>query len=178
MSGMPFRVGCGFDVHRLVPGRPLMLGGIEIPYEKGLEGDSDADVLTHAILDAVVGAAGLGDIGVHFGVGRPENMGIASTTLLASMVALVRAHGYRPEGVDATIVAEAPRLSALIPAMRERLAGILGLPVRRVNVKSTTAKRLGALGAGEGIVALAVATLSRRSSRRPGPRLRRRSSLC
>ncbi len=177
MTAMPFRVGCGFDVHRLVPGRRLMLGGIEVPYEKGLEGDSDADVLTHAILDAVVGAAGLGDIGVHFGVGRPENMGIASTLLLAKMVALVRAHGFRAESVDATIVAEAPRLSTLIPTMRERLAGILGLPVRRVNVKSTTAKRLGALGAGEGIAALAVATLSRRNRRRAGARLRRASSL-
>jgi 2-C-methyl-D-erythritol 2,4-cyclodiphosphate synthase len=176
VSAAPFRVGFGFDMHRLVAGRPLVLGGIMIPFAQGLEGDSDADVLTHAVLDALLGAAGLGDIGTHFGVGRPENMGIASTVLLARMVALVRRHGFRAESVDATLVAEAPRLSGAIAAMRARLAEILGLAAHHVNLKSTTAKRLGALGAGEGIAAFAVATLSRRRARRRGPRLAARRS--
>ncbi len=172
MTRAPFRVGFGFDMHRLVPGRRLVLGGVEIPFDMGLEGDSDADVLTHAILDAVVGAAGLGDIGTHFGVGRPEHMGISSTVLLSRIMALVQRHGYRALGVDATLVAEAPRLSGAIPGMRERLAGILGTAVTRVNIKSTTAKRLGALGAGEGMAAFAVATLAARRRTRRRPRLR------
>ena len=160
------RVGVGFDVHRLVPGRPLILGGVHIPFDRGLEGDSDADALTHAILDALLGAAALGDIGTHFGVGRPENMGISSLLLLGQMVALVRKHGYLPNNVDATVVAEAPKIGPHIPAMRTALASVLGLAEDRVSVKGTTAKGLGALGAGEGIAAFAVATVRRRGATR------------
>ena len=162
------RVGVGFDVHRLVPGRPLILGGVHVPFDRGLEGDSDADVLTHALLDALLGAAGLGDIGTHFGVGRPENMGISSLLLLARMVALVRRRGYRLNNADATVVAEAPKIGPFIPAMRAALAKVLGVPENRVNVKGTTAKGLGVLGAGEGIAAFAVASVARRAVRRSG----------
>jgi len=160
------RVGVGFDIHRLVPGRPLILGGVHIPFDRGLEGDSDADVLTHAILDALVGATGLGDIGTHFGVGRPENMGISSLLLLEQMVALVRKQGYLPHNVDATVVAEAPKIGPHIPAMRTALARVLGIAEDRVNVKGTTAKGLGTLGAGEGIAAFAVASIRRRRAAR------------
>lgn len=160
------RVGVGFDIHRLVPGRPLILGGVAIPFERGLDGDSDADVLTHAILDALLGAAGLGDIGVHFGVGRPENMGISSLLLLERVVALLRARGYRANNVDATVVAEAPKIGPFIPTMRATLAKVLGLPEERVNVKGTTAKGLGTLGAGEGIATFATASVVRRPTSR------------
>jgi 2-C-methyl-D-erythritol 2,4-cyclodiphosphate synthase len=160
------RVGVGFDVHRLVPGRPLILGGVHIPFDRGLEGDSDADALTHAILDALLGATGLGDIGTHFGVGRPENLGISSILLLEQMVALVRTRGYLPHNVDATVVAEAPKIGPYIPAMRTALAKVLGTADDRVNVKGTTAKGLGVLGAGEGIAAFAVATVRRRRASR------------
>lgn len=153
----PFRVGIGVDVHRLVADRPLVLGGVTIPFERGLEGDSDADVLTHAVLDALLGAAGAGDIGTHFGVGRPEVMGISSQRLLERAVAIVAALGYRPGNVDATVVAERPRLAAHVPGMRANLARVLGLAEERVNVKTTTAKGLGPLGAGEAIQAHAVA---------------------
>ncbi len=153
------RVGVGFDMHRLATGRRLVLGGVTIPYERGLEGDSDADVLTHAILDALLGAAGAGDIGTHFGVGRPEMQGISSLILLGRTMDLIAGQGYRPGNVDATVVAEAPRLGPHIAAMRSRLAGVLKLPEDAVNVKGTTAKGLGALGAGEGIAAFAVATV-------------------
>ena len=146
-------------MHRLVAGRPLILGGVRIPFERGLEGDSDADALTHAILDALLGAVGGGDIGTHFGVGRPEMQGISSLLLLERAVTIVGAKGYRPGNVDATVVAEAPRLGAYIPAMRKALAEVLQVAEDRVNVKGTTAKGMGILGAGEGIAALAVASL-------------------
>jgi 2-C-methyl-D-erythritol 2,4-cyclodiphosphate synthase len=158
------RVGVGFDMHRLVPGRPLILGGVRIAFECGLEGDSDADVLTHAILDALLGAAGLGDIGSHFGVGRPENMGISSLVLLEKAVALIRQRGFQPHNVDATVVAEAPKIGPFIPAMRAALAKILGITEDRVNVKGTTAKGMGALGTGEGIATFAVASVVRRGA--------------
>lgn len=160
------RVGVGFDVHRLVPGRPLILGGVRVPFDRGLEGDSDADVLTHAVLDALLGAAALGDIGTHFGVGRPENMGISSLRLLEQVVALVRTRGYLPNNADATVVAEAPKIGPHIPAMRTALATVLGIAEGRVNVKGTTAKGLGVLGAGEGIAAFAVASVRRRGATR------------
>jgi 2-C-methyl-D-erythritol 2,4-cyclodiphosphate synthase len=156
------RVGVGFDVHRLVAGRPLILGGVRIPFERGLDGDSDADVLTHAILDALLGATGLGDIGTHFGIGRPENMGISSLILLERIVALVRKRGFRPHNVDATVVAEAPKIGPFIPAMRTALAKVLGVAEGRVSVKGTTAKGLGTLGAGEGIATFAVVSVVRR----------------
>lgn len=156
---MMTRVGVGFDMHRLVGGRPLVLGGVTIPHARGLEGDSDADVLTHAILDALLGAAGAGDIGTQFGVGRPEMMGISSLVLLARTMAILRERGYRPGNVDATVVAEAPRLGPHIPRMRRNLAEVLQVAEGAVNVKGTTAKGLGPLGAGEGIAAHAVATV-------------------
>lgn len=153
------RVGVGFDMHRLVAGRPLVLGGVTIPFERGLEGDSDADVLTHAILDALLGAAAAGDIGTHFGVGRPEMLGISSLRLLERAVGILRSRGYRPANADATVLAEAPRLGPHIPGMRGRLATVLGLPEDAVSVKGTTAKGLGVIGAGEGIAVFAVAAV-------------------
>ena len=156
------RVGVGFDIHRLVAGRPLILGGVRIPFERGLDGDSDADVLTHAILDALLGAIALGDIGTHFGVGRPENLGISSLVLLERTVALVRKRGFRPHNVDATVVAELPKIGPFIPAMRTALATVLGIAETRVSLKGTTAKGLGTLGAGEGIATFAVVSVARR----------------
>ena len=154
------RVGVGLDMHRLVSGRPLTLGGVSIPFPRGLEGDSDADVLTHAILDALLGACGEGDIGSQFGVGRPETRGISSLVLLKQVVTLVAAKGYRPSNVDATVLAEAPRIGPHILAMRERLSAVLQIPLDCVNVKGTTAKGLGWVGAGEGIAAIAVASVT------------------
>jgi 2-C-methyl-D-erythritol 2,4-cyclodiphosphate synthase len=156
---MTIRVGVGVDMHRLVPGRSLILGGVAIPFSRGLEGDSDADVLTHAILDALLGAVGAGDIGKQFGVGRREMMGISSLVLLERVVALIAARGYRPSNVDATVIAEMPHLGPHIPAMRGRLAAVLGIAKTEVSVKGTTAKGLGWLGAGEGIATIAVATV-------------------
>jgi 2-C-methyl-D-erythritol 2,4-cyclodiphosphate synthase len=164
------RVGVGFDVHRLVAGRPLILGGVPIPSERGLEGDSDADALTHAILDALLGAVAGGDIGAQFGVGRPELMGISSLRLLERVVGLLGEQGYRPSNVDATVVAEAPRLG---PHMRKTLANVLGIPEDRVSVKGTTAKGLGVIGAGDGIAALAVAAVTVRARQRPARSARR-----
>ncbi len=166
-SGASVRVGVGLDMHRLVLGRPLILGGVVIPFEQGLEGDSDADVLTHAILDALLGAAGEGDIGEHFGVGRPELQGISSLILLEQVVTLIAAKGYQPSNVDATVIAEAPRIGPHIPAMRQCLARVLQIAQERVNVKGTTAKGLGWLGAGEGIATIAVACVSPAPTRRP-----------
>jgi 2-C-methyl-D-erythritol 2,4-cyclodiphosphate synthase len=140
---------------------------VAIPFERGLEGDSDADVLTHAILDALLGATGEGDIGKHFGVGRPEMRGISSLILLEQVVTMIAAKGYRPSNVDATVMAEAPRISPHIPAMRERLAAVLEIGRDRVSVKSTTAKGLGWLGAGEGIATIAVACVAPAPSGRP-----------
>jgi 2-C-methyl-D-erythritol 2,4-cyclodiphosphate synthase len=140
---------------------------VQIPFERGLEGDSDADVLTHGILDALLGAAGAGDIGSHFGVGRPETRGISSLVLLERVVTLIAAKGYRPSNVDATVIAERPRLAPHIPAMQKTLARVLGLDADRVNVKSTTAKGLGLLGAGEGIAVIAVACVVPVGTRRP-----------
>ena len=176
MRAAGVRAGIGVDMHRLVAGRALILGGVTVPYPRGLEGDSDADVLTHAVLDALLGAAALGDIGTHFGVGRPEMMGISSLRLLERVVSLLAAAGLQPHNVDATVVAEAPKLGPQIPGMRANLAKVLGVPETQVNVKGTTAKGMGWLGAGEGIACLAVATVvpSRRpvggrGAARPGP---------
>lgn len=162
------RVGVGFDVHRLVAGRALILGGVHIPFGRGLDGDSDADVLTHAILDALLGAAGAGDIGTHFGVGRPETRGISSLLLLERVVTLVQAKGYRPSNIDATVVAEAPPLGPHIPAMRKALAKVLRIAEDRVNIKATTAKGLGLLGAAEGIASIAVTSVVPVVAGRPG----------
>jgi 2-C-methyl-D-erythritol 2,4-cyclodiphosphate synthase len=151
------RVGLGFDVHPLVAGRPLVLGGVEIPSDRGLGGHSDADVLTHAVADALLGALALGDLGQHFPDSDPQYRGISSLRLLAAVAERVRSHGGRIVNVDATVVAEGPRLADRLVAMRASLAETLDLPVDRVSVKAKRAEQLGALGRHEGIAAMAVA---------------------
>lgn len=156
------RVGFGVDFHRFAAGRRLVLGGVEIPHEKGLLGHSDADVLAHAVADALLGAAAMGDIGRHFPPDDPRYEGAASLALLAEVAALLRAAGWAPENVDATVVAESPRLAPHVAEMRERLAAAIGVAVDRVSVKATTPEGLGALGRGEGVAAQAVALVARR----------------
>ena len=153
------RIGYGYDVHRLVEGRRLILGGVDIPWEKGLLGHSDADVLTHALMDALLGAAALGDIGQHFPDKDPAYEGADSVELLCRVCALLRAHGDRVGNVDCTVVAQRPKLMPHIPAMRERLAEAMEVPVDRVSVKATTEEGLGFSGEGLGIAAHAVALL-------------------
>lgn len=155
------RFGMGYDVHRLVEGRKLILGGVDVPYEKGLLGHSDADVLLHAVSDAILGAAALGDIGTHFPDTDEQFKGADSGKLLAEVVRLVRAEGYTIGNVDATIVAQAPKLLPYIPRMRENIARLLGVAVGDVNVKATTEERLGFTGSGEGMSAYAVAGIER-----------------
>ena len=155
------RVGIGYDVHRLVEGRKLILGGVDVPYEKGLLGHSDADVLLHAISDALLGAAALGDIGQHFPDTDARYAGAESGTLLSEVVRLVQTEGYAIGNVDACIVAQAPKLMPYIPAMRENIASRLGVAVSNVNVKATTEERLGFTGAGEGMSAYAIAGIER-----------------
>jgi 2-C-methyl-D-erythritol 2,4-cyclodiphosphate synthase len=150
------RVGIGYDVHRLVADRPLVLGGATIPFELGLLGHSDADVLTHAICDAFLGAAGLGDIGTHFPDSDERYRGISSLRLLEEVVRFVGEAGYAPINVDATIVAERPRLTPHLPAMKKVLGEALGLSVDRIGLKAATSEGLGALGRGDGIAAMAV----------------------
>ena len=155
------RFGMGYDVHRLVEGRKLILGGVDVPYEKGLLGHSDADVLLHAVSDAILGAAALGDIGTHFPDTDEQFKGADSGKLLAEVVRLVRAEGYAIGNVDATIVAQAPKLLPHIPRMRENIARLLGVAVGDVNVKATTEERLGFTGSGEGMSAYAIAGIER-----------------
>ena len=155
------RFGMGYDVHRLVEGRKLILGGIEIPWEKGLLGHSDADVLLHAIADALLGAAALGDIGRHFPDTDERFKGVDSMKLLAEVVRLVREKGYRVGNVDATIVAQAPKLAPYIEEMTENIARVLGVGKDQVNVKATTEERLGFTGSGEGMSAYAVAGIEK-----------------
>jgi 2-C-methyl-D-erythritol 2,4-cyclodiphosphate synthase len=150
------RIGQGFDVHALVAGRKLVLGGVEIAHDKGLAGHSDADVLLHAVCDALLGAAALGDIGRHFPDTNPKYKGIDSRELLREVARLLAAEGYRVHNVDATVVAEAPRLAPHIPRMAANIAADLGLPVDLVNVKATTTEKLGFAGRGEGIAAQAI----------------------
>lgn len=152
-------VGFGYDVHRLVQGRPLVLGGVVIPHTHGLLGHSDADALSHAITDALLGAAGLGDIGQWFPDTDPRWAGADSIGLLRQVVAMLAERGLRPLNVDATVVAEAPRLAPHVPHMRARLAEALGLDSQRVNVKATTNEGMGAIGAREGIAAYAVCSV-------------------
>jgi 2-C-methyl-D-erythritol 2,4-cyclodiphosphate synthase len=154
-------VGIGYDTHRLAVGRKLILGGIEIAHERGLDGHSDADVLTHAVIDALLGAAGMGDIGEHFPDSDERFSDADSIELLERVVAIVLAAGYDIVNVDCTILMEAPRLSSHKPAIRARLAAALGLPESRVNVKATTGETIGFVGRGEGVAALATAGLSR-----------------
>ncbi len=153
------RFGMGYDVHRLTEGRKLLIGGVEIPYEKGLLGHSDADVLLHAVTDAILGAAGLGDIGRHFPDTEEKWKGADSRKLLEMAVALVREKGFRVGNVDATIVAQAPKLAPYIPAMKKNVAASLGIEEARVNVKATTEEHLGFTGRGEGMAAYAVCGL-------------------
>jgi 2-C-methyl-D-erythritol 2,4-cyclodiphosphate synthase len=153
-------VGIGYDSHRFASGRPLILGGVEIPHEQGLDGHSDADVLTHAVIDALLGAAGLGDIGEHFPDTDERFSDADSIELLQTVVATVVDAGIEVLNVDCTVVMEAPRIGPHKPAIRARLAGALGLPEARVNVKATTGEGMGFVGRGEGVAALAVAGLS------------------
>lgn len=157
---MNFRMGQGFDVHALVPGRALILGGVRIEHDQGLLGHSDADVLAHAITDAILGAAGLGDIGRHFPDSDAQFAGADSLVLLAEAARRVRAHGLRIVNVDSTVVCQAPRLAAHLPAMAEHLARALDIPATAVNVKAKTTERLGFEGRGEGISAQAVALVA------------------
>jgi 2-C-methyl-D-erythritol 2,4-cyclodiphosphate synthase len=150
------RVGFGFDLHPLVPGRPLLLGGVTVPSDLGLAGHSDADVLAHAIAEALLGALALGDLGRHFPDTDPRYRGISSLSLLREVVALVGARGGALVNVDATVLAQAPRLAPLLPEMAERLADVLGLPVDAVSVKAKSPEGLGLLGRREGIAAMAV----------------------
>lgn len=156
---MKFRIGEGWDVHALVPGRRLVIGGVDIPHTAGLLGHSDADVLLHAITDALLGAAALGDIGSHFPDTDAQFRGADSVMLLQEAARRVRAHGHEIGNIDSTVVAQAPRLAAHIPAMRERIASALGLALDQVNVKAKTAERLGPVGQCLAIEARAVALL-------------------
>lgn len=158
---MDIRVGQGFDVHALVEGRKLILGGVEIPFERGLLGHSDADVLLHAITDALLGAAGLGDIGRMFPDTDPRHAGADSRMLLRSAMVVVRQAGWQVGNVDATIIAEAPRVSPHAAAMQANIAADLGIAVGAVNIKGKTTEHLGFTGRGEGIAAQAVALLVR-----------------
>jgi 2-C-methyl-D-erythritol 2,4-cyclodiphosphate synthase len=153
------RIGQGFDVHALVPGRRLVIGGVTIPHDKGLAGHSDADVLLHAICDALLGAAGLGDIGVHFPDADPQYSDIDSRMLLREVARKLAARQLRVGNVDATVVAEAPRLTPHIPRMIGNIAADLGVAPARISVKATTSEGLGLVGRGEGVAALAVALL-------------------
>jgi 2-C-methyl-D-erythritol 2,4-cyclodiphosphate synthase len=161
MSDPGFRVGTGYDVHRLVAGRRLVLGGVAIPFERGLLGHSDADVVVHAAIDALLGAAALGDVGVHFPPSDPAYRDSDSRELLARVRDLLARHGWRPVNLDCTVVAEAPRLAPHVRAMREALSEALGLPPEQVSVKATTNEGLGFTGRGEGIAAIAVALVAR-----------------
>ena len=150
------RVGLGYDAHRLVAGRPLILGGVEIPHAQGLLGHSDADVLAHAIGDALLGAVGAGDLGTHFPDKDPAYEGISSLILLERIIQIVQDRGFQPVNVDATVVAQEPRLAPHIPAMQANLATTLGLTPADVNVKATSTEHMGFAGRGEGIAAYAV----------------------
>lgn len=153
------RIGYGYDVHPLVPGRKLVLGGVEITFDKGLEGWSDADVLTHAIMDALLGAAALGDIGYHFSPGGARYKDISSLRLLKQVIDKLAGKGYRVGNIDATVVAEKPKLRDYIDDMRRSLAGTMDIEIGRVSVKASTNNGLGFIGSGQGIAAYAVALI-------------------
>ena len=153
------RIGHGYDVHRLVEGRKLILGGVDIPYEKGLLGHSDADVLLHALMDALLGAAALGDIGQHFPDKDPRYEGADSLVLTREVSAMIHAQGYRIGNVDCTVLAQRPKLAPHIPQMRQNIASALGIALERVSVKATTEEGLGFTGEGLGIAAHAVVLL-------------------
>lgn len=156
---MTVRVGIGYDIHPIAEGRPLMLGGIAIPAASGLAGHSDADVVLHAITDALLGAAALGDIGTHFSPSDPANAGRASADFVKGAASMLRDRGWAVGNVDCTVIAERPRLAAHIPAMRASIAAILDIDMEYVSVKASTNNGLGALGAGAGIAAQAIALI-------------------
>ena len=153
------RIGHGYDVHRLVPGRGLILGGVKLEYPLGLDGHSDADVLTHAVMDALLGAAGLGDIGRHFPDNDPAYKGIDSQILLSMVRELLSSKGFRVGNIDVTVIAQAPKLAPHVAAMENNLAAILGIEHSRINIKATTEEHLGFTGRGEGISCHAVCLL-------------------
>ncbi|WP_394789516.1 2-C-methyl-D-erythritol 2,4-cyclodiphosphate synthase [Rhodoferax sp.] len=156
---LPFRMGEGWDVHALVAGRKLILGGVEIPHTMGLLGHSDADALLHAITDALLGAAALGDIGTHFSDTDPQFKGADSMLLLVEALRRVAAKGYQIGNIDSTIIAQAPKMMPHIPAMRERIASALGLSLEQINIKAKTAEKMGPVGLGQSIEARAVVLL-------------------
>lgn len=162
-DAMNFRVGCGYDAHRLVEGRPLVLGGVVIPHGKGLLGHSDADVLVHAIIDALIGAAALGDIGRHFPPTDKAYKDISSIVLLGRVAGLLTDKGYTTVNIDSTVVCESPRLSSHIPDMIKNISGALGIDAGRVNVKAKTEEGMGFTGSGEGMSAHAVALIIKSS---------------
>jgi 2-C-methyl-D-erythritol 2,4-cyclodiphosphate synthase len=155
-QALGFRVGTGYDIHRLVPGRRLVLGGVTVPCDVGLEGHSDGDALTHAVVDALLGACALGDIGRHFPPGDPAYSGVDSLELLRAACRLAREAGWQPHNVDATVVCERPRLAPFLPAMQTTLAGVLGLPAGNLSVKAKTNEGLDAIGRGEAIAVHAI----------------------
>ena len=155
------RIGHGYDVHRLTEGRALILGGVTIPYEKGLLGHSDADVLVHAIMDALLGAAALGDIGKHFPDTDPQYKGISSMKLLEHVRLLLEKNGYVVENIDATVIAQRPKLAPYIPEMKKNIARVLGIQEGQVNVKATTEEGLGFTGSGEGISSQAICAIEK-----------------
>jgi len=155
------RFGIGFDIHPLADGRRLVLGGVDIPFPRGLEGWSDADVLTHAVMDALLGAAALGDIGVHFPPGKLEYKNVSSLKLLAEVKQKLAAQGWHIENIDATIITEKPRLRGYIDKMREQLGTVLDVHVNQVSVKASTANGVGAIGNGDGVAALAIASITK-----------------
>lgn len=160
MNPMALRIGNGYDIHRLVEGRPLILGGVTLPHSHGLDGHSDADVLTHAIMDALLGALSLGDIGLYFPPGDPQWAGADSLKLLAQVNAMVQERGWTVCNVDSVIVAEQPKMKPHIEAMRSKLAAVLGVNPSQVGVKATTNEGLGPVGRQEGIAVHAVALLA------------------
>ena len=154
------RVGMGYDVHKLIEGRKLILGGVDIPWEKGLLGHSDADVLIHAVMDALLGAAALGDIGKHFPDTDPVYKGISSIKLLVHVAGLLRENGYEVGNIDATVIAQRPKMAPHIPQMRKNMAEALGISESQINVKATTEEGLGFTGSGEGISSQAICLLN------------------
>ena len=153
------RVGMGYDVHKLTEGRKLILGGVDIPWEKGLLGHSDADVLIHAVMDALLGAAALGDIGKHFPDTDPAYKGISSIKLLVYVAELLRKQEYAVGNIDATVIAQKPKMAPHIPQMRKNMADALGIPESKINIKATTEEGLGFTGRGEGIASQAICLL-------------------
>lgn len=165
------RIGQGYDVHRLVEGRKLIIGGVDIPYEKGLLGHSDADVLLHAVMDALLGAAALGDIGQHFPDSDERYKGISSIALLKEVGKILQENGYMIENIDSTVIAQRPKLLPYRPQMAENIAAALGIEKEQVSVKATTEEGLGFTGTGEGISAQAIALLSSVADYAPGDRV-------